>query len=105
MCAIWFEGVCDMVTYHSQVLRTRCGFERLSTLIRNSKDRFENGIQSRPFQAKVHQSGIDVGVSERRGTVFGEGPYNEDLTVKGTILGSPIFGKPHVSRHSTYGAP
>ena len=30
-----------------------------------------------------------------RGTLFG-GPYNKDPTIKGTILGSPVFGNPHI---------
>ena len=38
---------------------------------------------------------LDVGLSEDKGYLFC-GPYIEDLTVQGTILGSPIFGNPHV---------
>ena len=30
-----------------------------------------------------------------RGTLFW-GPYNKDLTIKDTILGSPIFGNSHI---------
>ena len=30
-----------------------------------------------------------------RGTLFW-GPYNKDPTIWGTILGSPIFGNPHI---------
>ena len=41
----------------------------------------------------------DMGVSEIRVTLFG-GPYNTDPTIQSTILGSPIFGNPHMS----YGA-
>ena len=33
----------------------------------------------------------ELGVSENGGTLF-SGPYNQDPTIKGTILGSPIFG-------------
>ena len=36
-----------------------------------------------------------MGVSENRGTLFGA-PYNKDPTIDGTILGSPIFGNPHI---------
>ena len=32
---------------------------------------------------------------DRRGTLFG-GPYNKDPTIEGTILGSTIFGTPHI---------
>ena len=38
-----------------------------------------------------------MGVSENRGTLFG-GPYNKDPTMWGTILGSPIFGNPHIMK-------
>ena len=30
-----------------------------------------------------------------RGALFW-GPYDKDPTIKGTILGSPIFGNPHI---------
>ena len=33
-----------------------------------------------------------------RGTLIW-GPYNKDPTIKGTILGSPIFGNPHKGYH------
>ena len=36
-----------------------------------------------------------MGLSEDEGTLFW-GPYNKDPTIKGTILGSPILGSPHI---------
>ena len=35
------------------------------------------------------------GFPKTRGTLFG-GPYNKDPTIWVTILGSPIFGNPHM---------
>ena len=40
-----------------------------------------------------------MGLSENSGTLFW-GPYNEDPTIWGTILGSPIFGNPHMETNS-----
>ena len=37
-----------------------------------------------------------MGVSENTGTSFW-GPYNKDPIIKGTILGSPIFGNSHIN--------
>ena len=37
-----------------------------------------------------------MGLSENWGALFW-GPYNKDPTIEGTILGSPIFGNPHVA--------
>ena len=37
----------------------------------------------------------DLGVSHNKGTLFW-GPYNKDPTIWGTILGSPLFGNPHL---------
>ena len=45
-----------------------------------------------------------VGLSETWGTLFW-GPYNKDPTFKGTILGSPIFGNPHVLKGGEGGSP
>ena len=36
-----------------------------------------------------------MGLSENWGALFW-GPYNKDPTIEGTILGSPIFGNPHI---------
>ena len=36
-----------------------------------------------------------MGVSENRGTLFW-GPYNNDPTIEGTVLGSLIFGNSHI---------
>ena len=38
---------------------------------------------------------VDMGVSENEGYLK-VGPYNEDPTIEGTILGSSIFGNPHI---------
>ena len=40
----------------------------------------------------LHHMGLS---KKNRGTLFG-GPYNKDPTIKGTILGSLIFGNPHM---------
>ena len=31
-----------------------------------------------------------------RGTIFW-GPYNKDPTIESTLLGSPVFGNPHIA--------
>ena len=38
----------------------------------------------------------DTGLSENRGGTLFWGPYNKDPTIWGAILGSPIFGNPHI---------
>ena len=37
-----------------------------------------------------------MGLSKNKGYLNLGGPYNKDPTIKGTILGSPIFGNPHM---------
>ena len=37
-----------------------------------------------------------MGVSENGGVPYFGGPYNQDPTIWGTILGSPIFGNSHI---------
>ena len=36
-----------------------------------------------------------MGVSNSKGYLFW-GPYNKDPTISGTLLGSPVFGNPHI---------
>ena len=44
------------------------------------------------------EAAVDMGVSHNKGTL-NWGPYNKDPTIWGTILGSPIFGNPHMKSH------
>ena len=46
-----------------------------------------------PHKARITM--CHMGLSENSGTLFW-GPYNKDPTIKGTILGPPIFGNPHI---------
>ena len=46
-------------------------------------------------KSAARYSGDYMGVSENEGTLFW-GPYNKVPTIWGTILGSPIFGNPHM---------
>ena len=41
---------------------------------------------------KAHQPGT----FRKLGCLFLGGPYNKDPTIWGTMLGSPIFGNPHL---------
>ena len=50
-------------------------------------------LTNRPKAGLVY----DLGLSENWGYLVWGGPYNKDPTIQGTILGSPIFGNPHLS--------
>ena len=43
-----------------------------------------------------------MGLSENSGVPCFGGPYKKEPTIYGTILGSPIFGNPHIMSHNTY---
>ena len=49
------------------------------------------------FEDSMNQTVDDMGVSQNRGVTVFEGPDNKDPTIWGTILGSPIFGSPHIN--------
>ena len=55
------------------------------------------GVENSNFMAKSSEvQSLDMGVSEKGGRTLFWGPYNKNLTIWGTIFGSPIFGNSHL---------